>query len=93
MIFTPVDSTYYTATLYRWDETTTGFIMTVNGVRRWFLCRDTTHPTRWEIYEIVSEPNSCLLRSFAYSLEMAKHGAYLIECNERNSRYRMTAAE
>jgi hypothetical protein len=79
--------------VYRWEETTTGHIMTVNGTSRWFVRKDPHHDTRWEVNEIVQGDSGYLLRDFAYSLIMAKRRAYLIECQERNSRREMQLAE
>jgi hypothetical protein len=71
---------------YSWDETTTGHIMSVNGKYRWFIKKD---DNRFEVYEIVKQPNDCALREVCFNLNTAKHRAYLIECNENNSRYDM----
>ena len=72
--------------ILKWTETTTGHVMTVNEKNRWFI---RVHDGRHEIYEIVQGENGCLRRDTAYSLEAAKHRAYLIECNERNDRRRI----
>jgi len=75
---------------YAWVETATGHVMTVNGVNRW-LIRESDG--RFKVYEVVKHPSDCLLRDVRFSLNSAKHRAYLIECNEHNSRYRMTLAQ
>ena len=73
--------------MYAWTETTNGHVMTVEGKNRWFIKQ--MKDDWYEIYEIVEQPDHCVLRDVKYSLWSAKHTAYLIEVNERNSRYAM----
>ena len=75
--------------VYSWIETTTGHVMLVNGKNRW-LVRDCGG--KFELYEVVKGNDGCLLRDVSFSLDGAKHRAYLIECQEKNSRRRMELA-
>ena len=80
-----------TGKTYSWTETTTGYVMSVNGINRWFI-KETEREgmdNRFEVYEIVQQPSGCILRDVRFSLTDAKYRAYLIEVETRNSRYAM----
>ena len=80
--------------VYNWHETTTGWLMRVNGKDRWFIKEIKRGPERGgSYYELMEYSRDSmgregwLLRDIVYNgLNGAKHRAYLIECQEYNGR-------
>ncbi len=75
---------------YKWEQTTTGWIMVINKKTSWFIRQNDINS--YDVCEVVSDDCGCLLRDRTETLEQAKQCAYVKECDNNNYGFDMTEA-